>query len=75
MKEFMAQNWIILKISVGTTFTFDLETWFKVSANPLPKSSVYVKYGKDTEYRTIYIRKENICSEQRLFLKTLSTDP
>lgn len=30
------------------TFTFDLETWIKVTARPLPKDSVYVKFKPDS---------------------------
>lgn len=49
----MVQN-LILKRS-AMTFTFDLETWFKITAHPLHKNSVYGKYeqgllGESTMY-------------------------
>lgn len=29
------------------TLTFDVETWFKLIAQPLPKDTLYVKYKLD----------------------------
>lgn len=43
----MVLNWVLKRSAM--TFTFDRETWFKVAAHLLPKSSVYmyVKYETD----------------------------
>lgn len=32
------------------TLTFDVETWFKLIAQPLPKDTLYVKYKLDWTY-------------------------
>lgn len=44
----MVLNWVLKRSAM--TFTFDRETWFKVAAHLLPKSSVYmyVKYMYET---------------------------
>lgn len=41
----MAKNWILMRSAM--TFICDLETWLKIAAQPLPQSSVYVKYEPD----------------------------
>lgn len=40
----MPQKRIFFKYDSATTFTFDLENWFKVTTQLLLKSSVYVRY-------------------------------
>lgn len=45
------------------TFTFDLETRFKVNAHSLPKSSVYLKCGPDRAGE----RKYNILLWTKIF--------
>lgn len=37
------------------TFTFDLETWFKVTAHPLLKSSAYGNYEPNRAKWRIYM--------------------
>lgn len=38
----MVLNWIIKRSAMN--FTFDHETWFKVTMHSLPKRLVYVEY-------------------------------
>lgn len=42
------------------TFTCDLETWFKVTTYPLPKSTLSVRYEPDMD-------KEKICGPNKDF--------
>lgn len=45
-------------------FTFDIETWFKVTAYRLPQNAVYVKYEPDRAEGIVYVRQSHI----KLFL-------
>lgn len=40
------------------TFTFDLETLYKVAAHPLPENSVYVKYEPKICFESLLWRYE-----------------
>lgn len=42
------------------TFTCDLETWFKITTYPLPKSTLSVRYEPDMD-------KEKICDLNKDF--------
>lgn len=37
------------------TFKIDIETWFKIIANRLSKSSIYVKYESDKSIKRGYM--------------------
>lgn len=45
-KEYMRSDKDISD-NTAMTLTFDVETWFKLIAQPLPKDTLYVKYKLD----------------------------
>lgn len=56
------------------TFTFDLETWYKVTANSLLKSSDYVKYKPNRVKWGIYIfSKKNFVWSNMILTADLQT--